>query len=583
MTIDIRHGSPQFPGVAGNIQPSTHEEMDDAVQTVRSHKDEWVQVPISKRIAMLDQMIKSFTAIAPRWVAAGMKAKDIAADSDAVSEEWAADTYPILKNLRQLRQSLIDIQAYGRPRIPGPVTTRPNGQVVAQVFPQDGYDRLFFSGVTIEIWMEPDVTVANLPQTQGMIYRNKPHEGKVALILGAGNVGSIGPADIFYKLFSEDQVVVFKTSPVNAYLGPLMAEAFRALVEPGFLRIVDGGPTEGAYLCNHPGVDEIHCTGSDKTFEAIVFGSGPEGTVRKANNQSMLKKRVTSELGNVSPVIIVPGPWSESDLAYQAEHVATTFVSNAGFHCLSSRVIIQHSAWPLREQFLQQMRKTLAQVPLRDAYYPGAKDRHRTFLAAHPDAEQFGTPTGEELPWTLVTGVDSRNKDDVCFTTEAFCGLCAETTIDGTNAAEYLDRAVDFANAHLWGTLSAIILIHPASLKDPAVAAAFDRALTNLRYGTIGVNYPAALGFVLMVPTWGAFPGHTINDIQSGTGVVHNTLLFEHPQKSIIRAPFHIRPTPPWFVLHTNTGRKLYPKMVQFEATPSLWKLPSLMWTAITG
>ena len=347
--------------------------------------------------------------------------------------------------------------------------------------------------------------------------------------------------------------------------------------------MVYGGAAEGAYLCNHAGVDEIHITGSDKTFDAIVFGPGPEGATRKVQHQPLLTKRVTSELGNVSPVIIVPGPWSASDIAYHAEHLVTTLTNNAGFNCNATRVILQHSAWAQRAQLLQRVRQVLAQVPPRTAYYPGSQKLQQTFSAAHPEAEQFGTLAEGELPWTLITGVDAGNENDMCFTTEAFCGLFAETAIDAASVPEYLDRAVAFANEHLWGTLNVTLIVHPASLRDPAVAAAVERAIANLRYGTVGVNVWAAAGFTLGVSTWGAFPGHDTTDIQSGTGVVHNTLMFDRPQKTVLHAPFRIMPTPPWFVTHGNTAHKLFPKLTMLEAAPSLWKIPDIMWTALRG
>ncbi len=583
MSIATRSGSPQFPAVSGSMPPSSQDAMDSAIETLRAHEDAWVKLPISKRVAIIDELIKDFAAIAQRWVDACLQAKGIAPGAPASGEEWAAGAWPVIRNLSQLRQALVDIEAHGRPRIPGPVVTGPDGQVVAQVFPQSIYDRLFFFGITAEIWMEPGVTVEQLPSTQAVVYTDKQHEGKVALVLGAGNVASIGPMDILYKLFVEDQVVLFKANPVNAYLGPLIEESFRALIEPGFLRVVYGGAAEGAYLCNHAGIDEIHITGSDKTFEAIIFGPGPEGATRKAEHQPLLTKRVTAELGNVSPVIVVPGPWSDSDIAYHAEHLVTMLTNNAGFNCNATRVIIQHSAWAQRDQLLREVRHVLSRVPPRAAYYPGAQERQQSFVAAHPDAEQFGTAARGQLPWTLVTGVDPRSEDDVCFTTEAFCGLFAETNIDGAGVAEYLDRAVAFANEHLWGTLNATFLVHPASLKDPAAAAAVDRAITNLRYGTVAVNCWAAAGYTLCTSTWGAFPGHDIYDIQSGTGVVHNTLMFDRPQKTVIRAPFRIMPTPPWFVTHGNTARKLFPKLTMLEASPSLWKIPGIMWTALQG
>lgn len=583
MSIETHPGAPQFPAIDSSIAPTSREEMESAIQVLQAHKDEWVHVSIHQRIALLDTLIADFMATAPRWVDAGLQAKGGSTSAPFSGEEWMAGAWPIVKNLRQLRQSLIDIETYGKPRIPGPVKTLANGQVAVQVFPQNTYDRLFFSGLNAEIWMQPGVTAANLPQTQAVTYQNQEHNGKVALVLGAGNVASIGPMDILYKLFVEDQVVLYKANPVNAYLGPLIAESFRALIEPGYLRLAYGGATEGAYLCNHQGIEEIHITGSDKTFDAIVFGGGPEGAQHKAGNQPVLTKRITGELGNVSPVIVVPGPWSASDLKYQAEHIASMLTNNAGFNCNATRVVIQQAAWEQREPLLQQVRQVLAQVPARNAYYPGAQGRHQSFMQNHPDAEQFGNTTGEQLPWTLITGVDAQQKEDICFTTEAFCGLFAETALDAADPATYLDKAVDFCNNDLWGTLNATILVHPKSLKDPAVAAALERAVANLRYGSIGVNYWAGASFVLGVTTWGAFPGHVINDIQSGVGVVHNTLLFDQPQKSVLRAPFRSLPTPPWFTLQGHIAAKLFPKIVAFEAAPSPTKVPSIMWSALKG
>jgi acyl-CoA reductase-like NAD-dependent aldehyde dehydrogenase len=583
MTTTARRGAPQFPTVSGSVAPSSQDAMDAAVESLQSHKDEWVALPIPKRIALIDRLITDFAAIASRWVAASALAKGIAEDPLCIGEEWAAGTWPLLKNLRQLRQSLVDIEAHGRPRIPGPITTRPNGQVVAQVFPHTAYDSLFFQGVKAEIWMEPGVTAADLPQTQAVVYRDKQHQGKVALVLGAGNVASIGPMDILYKLFVEDQVVLFKANPVNAYLGPIMEEGFKALVDLGFLRVVYGGAAEGSYLCNHQGVDEIHITGSDKTFDAIVFGAGSEGAKRKEELQPLLTKRVTGELGNVSPVIVVPGPWSESDLAYQAEHIDTMLTNNAGFNCNATRVIIQHAGWTQRERLLQHMRRLLAQVPPRAAYYPGAQERHQTFVAAHPEAEHIGSSSEQQLPWTLVADVHPEDIDDVCFTTEAFCSLFAETALDAGSVPEYIDRAVAFANQHLWGSLNITIIVHPNSLKDPAIADAVERAVVDLRYGTVGVNYWAGTGFILGTTTWGAFPGHELHNIQSGMGVVHNTLMFSCPQKTVIRGAFRSMPTPPWFVTHGRTAGKLFPKLVAFEASPSLWKVPAIMWTAVRG
>ncbi len=581
MSVSTREGSPQFPTVASSVQASAHETMDAAIQVLQEHKKDWVVFTLRERIALIDELIQDFFAISQHWVDAGQKAKGTA--EIAPGEEWLAGVYPVIKNLRQLRQSLLDIEMNGHPKIPGEVKTLPNGQVVAPVFPLTTYDRIVFTGVTAEIWMEPGVTAEELSQTQATIYRDTRHDGKVALVLGAGNVASIGPMDIFNKLFLEDQVVIIKMNPVNAYVGPLMEEAFRSLVEKGFLRVVYGGAAEGAYLCNHAGVDEIHITGSDKTFDAIVFGTGTEGAARKAENRPLLTKRITGELGNVSPVIVVPGEWSNSDLAYQAEHIVSMLTNNAGFNCNATRVVIMHKEWKQCEQLVQKIRDILKKVPTRPSYYPGAQDRQKMFVAQHSDAEEFGTANAQELPWTFIPDVDAQHTDDVCFTTEAFCGLFAETALEAASVVEYIDKAVAFANDDLWGTLNATVLVHPTSLKDPVIGEAIERAITNLRYGSIGLNYWAGTSYALCSTTWGAFPGHPLNDIQSGNGVVHNTLMFSRPQKSVLRAPFRSTPTPPWFATRSKTAAKVFPKLVDLEANPSPLKVPGILLAALLG
>ncbi len=575
MTTILDKGSFQFPTISGGQSASDQATMDAAVQTLQQRKDAWVGVPVRERIALIDRLISDFHALQGRWVDACLAAKGLAPQSSAAGEEWATGAYTTLKQLRQLRSSLSDIARHGSPRIPGPVRTLANGQVAAGVFPQTLYDQVFYSGVTAEVWQQPGVTVEHLPQTMAVAYRSK-QPGQVALVLGAGNVSSIGPLDALYKLFVEDHVVVFKTNPVNAYLGPLVEEAFRSLVDGGYLRVIYGGAAEGAYLCNHPGVDEIHITGSDKTFDAIVWGAGPDGAARKAAGTPLLNKRITGELGNVSPVIVVPGPWSASDIAYQAAHVASMLTNNAGFNCNATRVVIQREGWDQREQLLDAMRSILKATPARAAYYPGSHDRYAAFIQAHPEAERFGDERDGALPWTLITGVDAQASDDICFTTEAFCALFSETTLAAGSVAEYVDRAVDFCNEQVWGTLNATLIVHPASLRDPAVAQAVERAIANLRYGSVGLNYWAGVSFALGLTTWGAYPGHALSDIRSGNGVVHNALMFDRPQKSVVRAKFRLTPTPPWFVTRGRIAASAFRQLADLEAQPSLARIPGI-------
>ncbi|HWN42185.1 MAG TPA: aldehyde dehydrogenase family protein [Thermoanaerobaculia bacterium] len=574
--------------IAPDIPATSREAMDAAVRDLQAHRQAWTQVSVRDRISLLEELIRSFLPVAERWAEAAIEAEGIDTSLPTSGEEALVGPYFVIRNLRLLRKALGDVEVHGRPRIPGSVRTRPDGQVTARVFPYDVWDQVFYTGVTADVWMEPGVTVETLPETMAVAYNARERKGAVALVLGGGNVTSIGPMDALYKLFVEDQVVLFKTHPANVYTGPLMEEGFKPLIDRGFLRVVYGGAEEGSYLASHPGVDELHITGSDRTYDAIVFGTGEEGARRKERDEPVMAKRFTSELGNVSPVIVVPGPegsWSETDLAFHAVNLATMLTNNAGFNCNASRVIIQHASSPQREPLLAALREELRKVPTRNAWYPGAADRYDAFMKAHPEAERFGERKGAHLPWALIPGVPPENRDDICFRTEAFCGVCAETALPAgpaCNTAEFLDRAVDFCNDTVWGTLNVTIIVHPSSLRDSAVKEALDRAVANLRYGTVSINIWAAAGFGLVVTPWGAFPGHTRRDIQSGTGTVHNILMFDRPQKTVIQAPFRVWPKPIWFASH-KTAHRITPKLVHFEAAPSWAKLPGILGPAIRG
>ena len=582
MNIDPSRFQPSPARVQEHVPPdSTPQEIDQALSELRAAADSWVDVSLADRRAILAELIRDFSAVAGEWAEICRQAEGIPAGRPQVGEEWLAGPYVVIRNLQLLDRSLAEMERNGNPKIPGKIGSRADGRVTAGVFPGSAYDKILFSGITAEVWMQPGVTRENLHETMAVAYKNPP-KGKVSLVLGAGNVSSIGPMDVLYKLFVENQVVICKMHPVNAYLGPLMARSFQALVDWNVLRIVYGAVDVGSYLCEHDEVDEIHITGSDKTVEAIVFGPGEEGAKRKAEKKPRNTRPVSSELGNVSPVIVVPGPWSKADLAYHGQNIASMLANNGGFNCTSARVLIQHKSWDKRQALLDQVRTAFSEIPTRQAFYPGAADRYGDFLGAHPEAEQHGNPAEGELPWTLIPDVDVDNPGEIAVNTEAFCSVIAETALEAASVAEYVDRAVELCNDGIWGTLNVNILIHPASLGDAEVRKAYERALDNLRYGTIAVNCWASLGYGLVSTPWGAFPGHDIYDIQSGTGVVHNSLMFDRVEKAVVRAPFRMFPKPVWFAGH-QTGLALGKQITAFEASPSVFKLPGLFWQALRG
>jgi hypothetical protein len=464
---------------------------------------------------------------------------------------------------------------------PKSIRQRHNGQIAVKVFPLGIFDSFFYRGFHGEVWMQPEVTRDNLSEHVGSIYRDRaPSAGKVALVLGAGNVASIAPLDVVHKLFVEQQVTVLKLNPINDYLGPFIEDAFRDLIRDGYLRVVSGGAEEGSYLCHHDLVDEIHVTGSNRTHDLIVYGGGAEGAARKARNEPLLEKRITSELGNVSPLILLPGKWSREDLRFQAENVATQMTQNNGFNCNAAKVLVTHRDWPQRQAFLEELRTVLKNLPRRPAYYPGAEERYKQFLEAHPNAEPMSRQEPGSVPPTLAIGVDPEDRDQLAFTTEAFCAFTAETTLPGRDTSDFLANAVEFCNETLRGTLNVGLTLHPRT--ERKLGGEIEEAAAALRYGTVSINHWPAIGFALGATPWGAFPGHTLDDVQSGIGSVHNTFLFDRPEKSVIYGPFRVFPLPPWFVTH-KTAHKVGERLTMFEADPSWAQIPGILAQAIRG
>jgi acyl-CoA reductase-like NAD-dependent aldehyde dehydrogenase len=553
------------------LPPTPHADIDRALERLAARKGAWVETGLEQRKAFLRSIIEGFGEIARDWVEGGCRLKGIAPGDPLAGEEWLAGPVTSLRNARMLLEAL---EREGSPSLPA-VGRRPNGQVVARVFPADLRDRLMLGGFRAEVWLEPGAE-----PTQGRIYRERPEAGRVCLVLGAGNVSSIPPMDALYKLFVENETVLLKMNPVNEHIGPRLERAFKRLVDEGFFAVVYGGAEVGSYCASHPLVDTLHVTGSDKTYDAIVWGTTAEERARRKRSGERLNTRpFSAELGCVTPVLVVPGPWSDDDLEFQARHVASMVAQNASFNCNAAKVVVTAKGWPGRRDFLSKLERALAQTAPRKAYYPGAFERYEAFVNHYPAAKVLGVGGEGVVPWTLLPEV-APVKGEYALTNEAFCGVLAETALDARDPRDFLVQAVDFANDACWGTLSCTLLIDGATQKR--YPEELDAAVAGLRYGGIGVNAWAGAIYGLVSPTWGAYPGHPPDDIQSGSGVVHNAFLLDRPQKSVLYAPFRIQPKPAWFADHKNLAA-LGERLFAFERSPSWLRFAGVAAAGLRG
>jgi acyl-CoA reductase-like NAD-dependent aldehyde dehydrogenase len=426
----------------------------------------------------------------------------------------------------------------------------------------------------------PGVDEKAAREQQAAFYKRRDPEGKLSLILGAGNVSSIPIMDVLAKMFIDGHVCVLKMNPVNQWAGPFLERTMEPLIRRDFVRVVYGGGDVGEYLCQHPGVEDLHITGSDKTHDRIIWGPpGPEQERRKREQRPLLDKPITSELGNVSPVAVVPGQYTEAELSFQARNVVTMVANNGSFNCNAAKMLITAKGWPQRDRFLELVRKGLAEAPPRHAYYPGARERFEALTAGRA-VQSFGEAREGVLPWTLIGDVDASRADEPLFSTEPFCAILSHTEVGDSDPAAFLATATTFCNDRLWGTLNAAIVIDPRTEK--AVAPALDRAILDLRYGTVAVNLWPAVAYATVSPPWGGHPSATLADIQSGLGWVHNSYLLEGVEKSVMRSPITSWPKPAWFFDNQAT-HLIGQKLTHFEIAPGALKLPGLTAAALRG
>ena len=563
-------------------RPSSQAEMDVAVALLRKAARGYATMPIEQRIALAESMQQGYLQVAERSVQASCKAKGIAIGSPEEAEEWATGPWGVVRQLRLLCESLRSIQHSGNTPI-GKVTRTESGSLAVQVFPHNAIDGMLFKDVTVDVHMLPSVTEASLTADRASFYKNPEHQGKVVLVLGAGNIAAIGVMDVITKMFNEGKVCLLKMNPVNAYLGPYIEQAFKTAIDRHYLAVIYGGAEVGRHLVYHPNIDEVHLTGSDKTHDQIVWGPpGPEQQERRQRGEPLLKKAITSELGNISPVIVVPGPYTEKEIQFQAEAVAAAMTMNAAFLCNSAKMMVMPQGWTGSGNFMQALQQVCAAIPQRQAYYPGAEDRWQALLKGRANVTTIGKATQGTLPWTFINGLDAQDENEVLFHEEPFCSVLSEVEVGSQDPVQFLEAAVEFCNNRLWGTLNATLIVHPKSLQDSSTKAAFERAISKLEYGTVAVNTFPGLSFVFASAPWGAYPGATLDNIQSGSGFVHNTPMLEGIEKAVIRAPLTVFPKPAFLPSH-RTALTVTRRMVAMEEKASWAKVPGIVWAAMKG
>jgi acyl-CoA reductase-like NAD-dependent aldehyde dehydrogenase len=314
--------------------------------------------------------------------------------------------------------------------------------------------------------------------------------------------------------------VVLKPDPATPLTALRLAELTAEVGIPaGVVNVVPGdGPTTGAYLVGHPGVDKIAFTGSTATGSEIMrLAAEPV-------------KRVSLELGGKSPSLI----FADADLEDAVASTAYGIYYSAGQSCEArSRLLVERSAY---DDVVELVAAKAGAVKVGDPLDPETqmgslisqphREKVHGFVEAGRDEGAEVVAGGEPLdgdgafyPATVLAGVDN---DQTVAQEEIFGPVLAVVPFEDE------DEAVRIANDVRYGLMATVWT------GDPGRG---HRLARQIKSGTITINLP-----------YGAFPGIPFGGYkQSGFGREQGleTLQMYLETKSVLLST-GARPTNPW-------------------------------------
>lgn len=527
-----------------------HDELHVALSDLYSHQSRWLFASPLDRIELVERCIATVAESARNWVDVACEIKHIPTNSQCRAEETVAGPVVAMRYLRLMLRNLKALDSSTPTPLPGRLVQADDGRWRVPVMPvmRDLFDPVCFMNFQASVWLKSGLCNEEAEAATHPVQQRMP---MTSLILGAGNVTGIFAADVLGKIFQEQHVALVKMHPLMDPLRPVIEQAFSPLLEAGCLRVISGDAAVGARATQHDLVDAVHITGSVAAHEAIVWGAdSADRARRKQADEPLLDKPITSELGNVSPWIIVPGHYSSMQLQAQAENVAASITNNGGFNCVSTRALITWKHWPQREDFLSRLQAILSKLTRRVSYYPGALERFERFTGCKFDGDE-STDGLPQLPWTLFRDVNPAESPLLC-REESFVPVCAEMPLDADDEFDFVGKATDFANDGLWGTLCATLTVPSAFRGSPRGRAELNAAISRLRYGTVCINQWPGIAFALLTLPWGGHPSGSIFDPQSGLGLVHNTFGLRSVEKTVLEGPLMVVPKPIWTPGHRH-------------------------------
>lgn len=342
----------------------------------------------------------------------------------------------------------------------------------------------------------------------------------IIAISGAGNYSS--SVEMVKALFFENKAVIHKPHENNIESDKVWEKIFQPLVDRKAAAFI--GADQSRAMTALDGLHAIYFTGSTGVAHAI---------------QNSAKAPLVSECGGNNPCLIVPGdrPWTDKEIEHQALQIASLGKMNGGAVCGRTQTLITSKNWPQREQFLDALRKAIAEDTYAvGTYYPDVEKTKAAFLENQPTAEIL-KPENGKYPTTEFVLIPDVKEDDFAIKNEAFCQIISETPLDTeNNADDFLTKATAFANSKILGSLGCMVLVDNDTLK--AHENRVYQAINELNYGGIAVNTIPPNVFMNAYLTWGGC-NESKEDFVSGVGNFGNAHNYENVVKSVLIDDFN--------------------------------------------
>ena len=541
-------------------------DIDRFITTLRTKSKEFNSISNVQLASMLEETISNIKEVAFYWATICSDNKGTT-KTPAEGEEWLGGPFASVLATQYYINSLTNDDDL----IEKKYNSEENSY---KVFPNNFTERITFPFIDAKVIFNKSMSFDDINKYRGFSKRYDI-DPSITLVLGAGNFSSIPYLDVLYHLITRKSVILLKLNPVNEYLKPVFEKVFQNFIERGYIIVTTGNIDESKYMATHPGINHIHLTGSDKTYEEIVYGR--ELTVKERKSKSLSKinnKPITSELGNVTPIIIHPGKWSTSDIKYQARKIVTAKLNNNGFNCIAAQVVVLPDGWGQTDTLIKFVKHYMSKAKERKAYYPESIER----------LEKLEKDKGYERVNALSCVTPHLTREIKAYSKfeidEVWSSTIYFKKIEYTSVEDFANKAIDYCNDELWGNLGVSVIIKNHDRK-------FNNHITNLyidklNYGTVAINEWAAIGYIIPQLPWGGYPGNRDNDIQSGQSVVHNSMLFESPLKGIVNTKFRISRLidPPWFVTNKK-ARRLFRNLTYYQINNSNINFLKLIFAAL--